>query len=56
MDDFLLAQMWLAAQPARPFLGAIEQILGPKTGTANSVPALIDFYIAAKLLNYFPFF
>jgi hypothetical protein len=47
---------WIAAQRPSAVLGAINQILNPKRGRANSMPPLIDFYIAAKLLNYFPFF
>jgi hypothetical protein len=47
---------WIAAQRPTAVLGAINQNLSPKIGRANSVPPLIDFYIAAKLLNYFPFF
>jgi hypothetical protein len=48
---------WIAPERrARPLLGAVEQILGSKTGRANSVPAFMDFYILAKPLHYFNFF
>lgn len=47
---------WIAAQRRSAVLGAIEQILSPKIGMANSVPVLINFNIAANLLNDFAFF
>jgi hypothetical protein len=48
---------WIAPRtPCSTVLGAVEQILGPKDRMANSMPAFMDFYISAKLLNYFDFF